>query len=181
MKPTTSLVHDRKNEWMQFQDQHFDSLMSSTESPIEALFLATFLTSEWAEGDFTRRTGDRFAKLGGITQYSSRAQNFNGEALFIQPSVLIDGKLYRLDFALVPESFTMAGPTGSPISFPKIAIELDGHEFHEKTKEQASKDKARDRTLQGAGWVVLRFSGSDVYRDAYECLDQVHSVMLREV
>lgn len=47
----------------------------------------------------------------------------------------------------------------------KIVIECDGHDFHEKTKEQASRDKRRDREFQTAGFIVLRYSGSDIVND----------------
>ena len=33
-------------------------------------------------------------------------------------------------------------------------MECDGHDFHERTKEQASSDKKRDRSLQAAGFLV---------------------------
>jgi very-short-patch-repair endonuclease len=56
---------------------------------------------------------------------------------------------------------------------PLVAVEIDGHDFHEKTKEQASRDKERDRVLQTAGYIVLRFTGSEVYRDPQKCVDQV--------
>lgn len=46
--------------------------------------------------------------------------------------------------------------------FIKVAIECDGHEFHEKTKEQAAKDKKRDREFQKEGYVILRYSGSEI-------------------
>ena len=46
-----------------------------------------------------------------------------------------------------------------------IAIELDGHDFHEKTKQQASHDKRRERIIVKAGFPVFRYSGSDVYTD----------------
>ena len=52
-------------------------------------------------------------------------------------------------------------------------MELDGHDFHEKTKEQASGDKRRDRYLAALGWTVLRFSGSDVYRDPAAVMDEI--------
>lgn len=58
----------------------------------------------------------------------------------------------------------------------KIAIECDGHDFHEKTKEQAAHDKKRDRYLQRNGWRVLRFTGSEIYRDAHACADEVVEV-----
>ncbi|MCX5769272.1 MAG: DUF559 domain-containing protein [Candidatus Hydrogenedentes bacterium] len=59
-----------------------------------------------------------------------------------------------------------------------LVVECDGHEFHEKTKQQASRDKKRDRNLQACGYRVFRFSGSDVYRDPFgcanECLEFLH-------
>lgn len=57
--------------------------------------------------------------------------------------------IYRLDFA-VPEAL--------------VAIELDGHEFHEKTKEQVTYRNTRDRRLQALGWTVLHFSGSELFK-----------------
>ncbi|MFC5353523.1 endonuclease domain-containing protein [Azospirillum himalayense] len=54
-----------------------------------------------------------------------------------------------------------------------IAIECDGHDFHEKTKEQASRDKRRDRAFQKIGWMVFRFTGSDIFRKGEECADEV--------
>ena len=42
----------------------------------------------------------------------------------------------------------------------KIVVECDGHDFHEKTKDQVARDKSRVRDLEIAGWRVLRFTGS---------------------
>lgn len=47
----------------------------------------------------------------------------------------------------------------------KIAIECDGHEFHEKTKKQVIRDKQRDRWLNKNGYIVFRYSGSEIYND----------------
>jgi very-short-patch-repair endonuclease len=44
-----------------------------------------------------------------------------------------------------------------------LVIELDGHDFHEKTKEQVRKDKERERDMTKAGYTILRYSGSEVY------------------
>lgn len=46
-----------------------------------------------------------------------------------------------------------------------VFVELDGHDFHEKTKEQVAADKKRQRYLAKDGTVVLRFSGSEVFKD----------------
>jgi very-short-patch-repair endonuclease len=50
-----------------------------------------------------------------------------------------------------------------------LAVEVDGHEFHERTAKQASRDKRRDRALAAGGLPTFRFTGSDVYRDAEGC------------
>lgn len=52
-------------------------------------------------------------------------------------------------------------------------IECDGHDFHERTKAQAARDKRRDRDLQGGGHPVLRFTGSEIYKDPLYCAAQV--------
>lgn len=54
-----------------------------------------------------------------------------------------------------------------------VVVECDGHAFHEKTKEQAARDKARDRFLMIKGWPVLRFTGSEIYKDAGTCAEAV--------
>ena len=57
-----------------------------------------------------------------------------------------------------------------------IAIECDGHAFHEKTREQAARDKRRDRELLAAGFPVMRFSGSEIFNDPVGCAEQVRGV-----
>ena len=47
-------------------------------------------------------------------------------------------------------------------------IETDGHEFHEKTKEQAAKDKKRDRFLITKCDRLLHFTGSEIWNDIEE-------------
>jgi very-short-patch-repair endonuclease len=67
---------------------------------------------------------------------------------------------YRADLLLIGHR------CGPPIV---IAIECDGHEWHERTKQQASSDRARDRHLLQAGILTLRFTGSDIFNRAAEC------------
>lgn len=54
-----------------------------------------------------------------------------------------------------------------------MAIELDGHEWHERTKEQAARDKARDRYLSRTFGRVIHFTGSEIYNDIGECFVEV--------
>jgi very-short-patch-repair endonuclease len=55
------------------------------------------------------------------------------------------------------------------ISQKKIIIECDGHDFHERTKEQAARDRSRDRAAQAAGFMMLRYTGSEIYKDPLGC------------
>lgn len=57
-----------------------------------------------------------------------------------------------------------------------VAVELDGHDFHERTKEQASRDKSRDRDLVKAGLRVMRFTGSEVWKNPGECFLEAERV-----
>ena len=45
----------------------------------------------------------------------------------------------------------------------KVIIEIDGHDFHEKTKEQVAHDKEREYQLKMEGYEILRFSGSQIF------------------
>lgn len=70
---------------------------------------------------------------------------------------------YKVDLALV----------GADIA---VAIECDGHDFHEKTREQAARDKARDRAITAAGFAILRFTGSEIWADPIRCAEEAFAV-----
>ena len=55
-----------------------------------------------------------------------------------------------------------------------IAIECDGHEFHERTPQQAQHDKRRDRFFASNSIFVMRFTGSEIRRDPIECAREVY-------
>jgi len=63
----------------------------------------------------------------------------------------------------------------------RIAIEVDGHRFHQRTKEQVERDYRRGRELARAGWVVIRFSGSEVFRDAGACAIEASAILIEAV
>jgi len=73
---------------------------------------------------------------------------------------------YSLDFLVCCRSQT----EGIRESF--LAVEVDGHEWHERDKKQASSDRARDRILLGIGIYTARFTGSDVFRNPVGCATQ---------
>jgi hypothetical protein len=57
-------------------------------------------------------------------------------------------------------------------SFPRFAIELDGHDVHERTREQVTARNQRDRYLDKHGWHVWHFSWTEFERDPAFCVQQ---------
>lgn len=54
-----------------------------------------------------------------------------------------------------------------------IFIECDGFDFHERTREQAERDRAKDRLVQTHGHRIFRFTGSEIHRDADACWNEI--------
>jgi very-short-patch-repair endonuclease len=72
-----------------------------------------------------------------------------------------DGSMFRLDFV---------------VQGKKIAIELDGHDFHERTPEQVAHRNLRDRKLQADGWLVFHISGSELFRQPLARVKEVYEM-----
>ncbi|MNS55129.1 hypothetical protein D3C72_879550 [compost metagenome] len=89
-----------------------------------------------------------------------------GVRLIPQHKITVGDISYRVDFVVTKEN--------SPI---KVAVELDGHDFHEKTREQVRKDKERERTIVRQGYTMLRFTGSEVVKDPRKCVEEVADVL----
>jgi very-short-patch-repair endonuclease len=66
---------------------------------------------------------------------------------------------------------------GTKEATERLIVECDGHEFHEKTKEQVRRDRARDRTLQSLGMPVFRYPGSELYKDVFKCAAEALSAL----
>jgi len=126
------------------------------ESPLEALFNCTF----WSffrgfceEFDIRYETGAMMPDLTLLGEYD----------LYSSTQAKIED--YRVDFL-----FAVRTQSGA---VRYLVVECDGHEFHERTKEQAAKDRSRDRRLQALSFTVMRFTGSELYRDPIKCVTEV--------
>ncbi|HEY4102546.1 MAG TPA: DUF559 domain-containing protein [Polyangiaceae bacterium] len=125
-----------------------------SESPLEAMLLEAF----FASGFFDRLTVPSDVVVG------------SGPFGLLLQQVTVPGvdTRYRLDFAVMNAAEGLF-----------LAVEVDGHQWHEATPLQVQRDKSRDRRLTAAGWRVLRFTGSEVYRDAAACVAEVVAVFAR--
>ena len=77
----------------------------------------------------------------------------------LEKEVWIDKK-YRVDF-LIPSK--------------KIIIELYGYQHH-NSKAKITKDAERERYLQRVGYQVIRFTGTEVFKDVRKCVCEVLSL-----
>lgn len=58
------------------------------------------------------------------------------------------------------------------------AIEIDGYEWHEKTKEQAINDRKKDRAYLKNGYIPIRFLGSEVYHNAMDTVIEMIEIII---
>lgn len=140
-----------------FQLRNWQEVRRLCESPIEELFLAAVFGSNIGRGVSPINIH--------ASGYREGANAPSGDHLWPQAPV---GQ-YRLDFL-----FCRFATDGSR---RRVAVECDGHDFHERTKEQAAHDKARDRFLASQNICVLRFTGSEIHRDPYKCLGEVINIL----
>ncbi|ACL58471.1 endonuclease domain-containing protein [Methylobacterium nodulans] len=132
----------------------FDGSARSIDSPIERLFLAAIL-GLCAHVPKYEQLG-----LGGCDRVPDAA-DFNHRGY-----LLLGRQVRVLDW---PADFLLSVQRIEDGAVFRVVVECDGHEFHERTKEQAARDRSRDRALQARGCVVMRFTGSEVYRDPVRC------------
>lgn len=97
-----------------------------------------------------------------------------GPLAHLMPQAVIEGCdersdwRYRVDFLLI---------CGARPAYRKcLAIECDGHDWHEKTKQQVARDKLRDRRLLISGIIPVRFSGSEIHRDHGACAEYIRQL-----
>lgn len=88
-----------------------------------------------------------------------------------------NGKLSKSDLPIPDkhlEHSVVIGPYKVDFLYGDCVVELDGHEYH-KTKEQRDYDYKRERYLQKSGYIVIRFTGTEVFLDARKCvMDMVY-------
>lgn len=93
-----------------------------------------------------------------------------------QEHVEVAGVRFRLDFVVAPDPADFQKFESHGLVWPSIAVEVDGHAFHEKTPDQVAYRNQRDRLLQQAGWIVFHFSWTELTTRPEECIGEVIGV-----
>jgi len=166
------LIALREQVRQAIQDSHGEvaHAYGRCESPIERAMAAALIVAggKLAERSFFADDRGRLMVLGMHFKDPTALDWFS-----IQPQVQLGE--YRVDFLVtyshiaIP-AFERAGY--EPVS-QQAVVECDGHDFHERTKEQAKRDKQRDRTLQAMGLPVFRFTGSEIWNAPFRCASEV--------
>lgn len=137
------------------QQALFHYVLESCASPIEQLFVGTMMSEFMWQCDTLGVFHQDLAEAHGVhsPQVPGVLYSIGGDVAILQARVRDAHGEMVIDVGLLSES-------------RRVAVELDGHDFHERTKEQARRDRARERRLIAMGWTVVRFTGSEVYQDA---------------
>ena len=141
------------------------SITLNCESPIEELFATTM----WARGCWA-----------GLVELYDNAPLANLIDNIKQGYEVKNSFCAQVEVAGFRVDFVMVSPMSGQDEPLVIVIECDGHDFHEKNKEQVRRDKSRERKIVAAGCKVLRFSGSEIWRDPIGCVDAVLTLANRE-
>ncbi|MFH1987408.1 MAG: DUF559 domain-containing protein [Pseudomonadota bacterium] len=70
----------------------------------------------------------------------------------------VPGRKYRIDIAF-------------PVS--KVAVEVDGWEWHGKHKDDFTRDRERQNLLTENGWKILRYTAGQIRGDVHACVEQI--------
>jgi very-short-patch-repair endonuclease len=148
-----------------------------TESPIEAalLFALTVVARELSGTVRYRVDGNDYGDL-----------DDDIDGVTIEPQKVIGN--YRVDFLIEfvergpdlgtpPNMDLCLTPLGTKTVRPTLVIECDGHEYHNRTKDQVRRDRSRDRKLQAMGYRVFRYTGAEIWEDVVECAREAISLL----
>lgn len=149
---------DSLEEWADYIIFNESDYTPAFGSPLEAVFYVWWQT--FVEG----------------SMYKSRLLDLRD-----QVDVEVEGERFRVDFEMAPTQHLRERLTQTGLSWTRLAVELDGHTFHEKTLEQVTYRNRRDRLLQSAGWHVFHLSYDEVNRagGADACVEVMASAVQR--
>jgi hypothetical protein len=132
--------------------RRFQEIGGNCDSPIEYEMGAAILV-------YFERTGHKLSLCQTVDLESALA----GDELFLVPQFA--WSYYRSDWAIY-----------SPVTKMALLIECDGRDFHTSAK-QIAHDRTKDRAAADRGYLTMRFTGSQIHRDADGCAQRICDVV----
>lgn len=148
-------------------------LSASSESPIETAMVAGFVTlnSLSQEAKIFKSKSD----------YVSMAFQSDRENKKLLPfvavvpqwdEVLSSGRTVRYDFLLISGGVFDVYGDDRVVTANAVAVECDGFEWHDRTKEQFIDERKRCRESFADGIPVVRFAGTEIWASPFECAQE---------
>jgi very-short-patch-repair endonuclease len=153
-----------------------EAIHESCESEIEAMLGHAFFACDrltpgfnpdGIEGDFKIGFNWHYPRGTTVEEMVAR-KDYLPCSIYVCPQVATFS--YTVDFMCIMHDYDWIHDKSKKIL---LAVECDGHDFHERTKDQARRDRFRDRQLLLRGIPSMRFTGSEIWRDPYSCLRQI--------
>lgn len=177
--------HEEERQALQRRQEYLGELFEYCDSPLEQIFLLALLRHlntigleynvvPWQVATVPYLDCAGYGVPGvtnlalrifpqGAVQRGTRPTRFSPEGVPIW---------LRIDFL-----FELVDLDSSSLARREIALEIDGHDFHEKTKEQARRDKERDRFLTMRDMKLLRYTGREINTNPGNALKDVFTVL----
>lgn len=192
------LSHEmNKEKWLKAEkdlEQSFNAYLSDEEQIVRATFKS--LLSTWTDIIFEgpiRRCESPIEKVMFLTLQHLRMFNLYDRhssldlKFFPQKEIDLGERKIRVDFLVILRQLKLSGmkdyytPCWDILKEAHVVVECDGHDYHERTKEQAQRDRERDRLLQYHGYPIFRFTGSEIYKDPMGCTRQVIEFLMESI
>jgi very-short-patch-repair endonuclease len=158
----------------------FDEIVERAlgDTPIEKQLFAALQVRAWlGASEYTRielvKNEEREKSL---LQYLSTARHWSNPdlptetaitTLLVRPQAQLED--WRVDFLI----HALDWRDRRKLKWRRLIVECDGHDFHERTKEQAKRDRSRDRTAHLEGYDCFRFTGSEIWKDPWGCAEHI--------
>ena len=141
----------------------FQRTVGRCESPIEQKLLAEFVGLQYMLGSHP----DSFhVEVSDHEFIQCEDRNpYDGIFIFLQADI----ERFRVDFLL--DGLWLKQRM-------LLAVECDGHDFHDRTKIQAARDRSRDRKILYDGVLVIRFTGSEIWHSGgLDCASEAYDIL----
>ena len=153
------------NEIYDYSD--YFEILDYISSPIEQIFYVAFIL-------YCKSI--RIGKIDGIPLSLLLLDNIK-----TQYKIQFRDKIYNIDFSI---DFSEKNDKGEYL-YPKIkdlkyAIELDGFDYH-SNKKQMNYDYERENNLKFDGYNVIRFTGSQVYKEPFVCVHKLIAIIVNDI
>lgn len=144
------------------------------DTPIERLFSLALLSCAAAKQfEWDARPMVWLLDAGEIETFSEHPEA--KKHILVQKQV--DVGQWRVDFLI--QRYHWSPPAYDNGEWRHLIVECDGHDYHERTKEQAARDRSRDRRATMNNIPVLRYTGSELWNDPRGCVTEVLQALER--